>query len=378
MQGYSAMRLFFLCTALTLSLTFSICAYFKNLAILPQGPDFAISEVTKSIWERGSITPNYFQETYDRARAFSENSSSVVWQDVFAIGSEGNLRPKHSLISAIIAVPFFAIFGTLGFWILQQLLFLWLLYSTYLIVEEITEESLPWTTLLATCFLSQSAFYSYQFTYDLHGCALLIGGFCLMRSRPFLGAMIMSLSVFVRPTHLLLLVPLALARSGSLKSSKTIESLLGIATTILIFLLANYYLFGNPLLTSYQRQPDFINGEPVLFAHPFGLDMSTFFSNWSEKLFGSKGLLTYNLSFAAFPFVLLHLWKDRIKQRFQIVCLLTGLAYMLYIYSYPMWDVTVYGNRFLLPTIYLYLLSFIPFAGQLESKLRAQAHTEAN
>ncbi|MCI5065452.1 hypothetical protein MRY87_06975 [bacterium] len=370
------MRLFFLLNAVALSFAVSLCAYVKELPVLPQGPAVAVSEVTKSIWERGSLTPEYFQKTYEEARAYSEAESSYVWQDVFAIDSHGNLLPKHSLISAILAVPFFALLGPLGFWAFQQLVFLWLLYSTYLIVEELTHKSLPWTTLLATFFLSQSIFYSYQFSYDLHGCALLIGGLYLMRPLPFLGAMVMSFSVFTRPTHFLLLVPLALARNGSLKSTRVISSMLGIVATTCLFLLTNYYLFGNPFLTSYQRLPVFHNGEMILLAHPFGFNLSTFVTDWPDKLFGSNGLVLYNLSFAALPLVLVYLWRCRQEQRFQMICLLTGLGYSLYIFSYPMWSATSYGNRFLLPAVYLYLFSFIPFAGQFESSLQAKSLPE--
>ena len=38
-----------------------------------------------------------------------------------------------------------------------------------------------------------------------------------------------------------------------------------------------------------------------------------------------------------------------------------GLVYALYAFSYELWDVSFIGNRFLLPTVYLYALSFIPW-----------------
>ncbi len=35
--------------------------------------------------------------------------------------------------------------------------------------------------------------------------------------------------------------------------------------------------------------------------------------------------------------------------------------YGLYMFSYELWDISFVGNRFLLPSIYLYLLNFIPW-----------------
>jgi hypothetical protein len=368
-------RVFFILLAASISLAFSICCYLKNLTILPPGPAVAISEVTKSLWESGSLSPEYFKETYREASGISRTTSTNIWQDVFAVDEAGNLLPKHSLISAVIAVPFYALFGTMGFWIVQQIFFLWLLSSSYSIVEELTQRALPWTTLLATCFFSQTIFYSFEFNYDLHGCALFVGGFNLMRHRPFFGGAVMCLSIFTRPTYFILVLPLAFARKYSAGFSNTLKSLLGLAVTLALFLLVNDLLWGSPFLVSYSRLPSFHNGQMIIAPHPLVGDLETFIRDWSSKLLSSKGLIPYNLAFLAFPFVLLSIWRHR-EWRFQLVCLLTGLGYSLYIFSYPMWAVTYYGNRFLLPAIYLYLIPFMVYLGALETRLTSGPASE--
>lgn len=372
MPSDRSQALFFLALAVVLSLTFSIGAYVQGLPVIVEGPMVAISETTKSLLHSGSLQPEYFTETYREAQAYSKGG--LVWQDVFALDKHGGLRPKHSIFSSIVAVPFYAVFGTAGFWVLQQLFLLWLLCSTYLIVEILSGRALPWSTLLATCFLTQTLFYSYSFSYDLHGCALLVGGLYISRKHPLIGAVIMTLSLFVRPAFGLLAFPLLFAwRQTATKEGAIAPALLGFAIVSLGFMLMNYFFWGSPFLTAYARLPSFEYGEMYFSRHPVGFDREVFLSGWSRKVFSDQGVLPYNLSFVALPFVALSVRKDR-EWRFQIFCILVSFGYALYIFSYRMWSVTDHGNRFLFPSIYLYLFSFILLIGRLEARWYATSN----
>ena len=100
-----------------------------------------------------------------------------------------------------------------------------------------------------------------------------------------------------------------------------------------------------------------------------GPDMSVFLTNWSQKLVSESGLLPYNLCLIGLPCVLCWLCQMRVRT-FQLWCLGSALAYTLYIFSYYQWMVSTYGNRFLLPAIYLYLLSLIPIIPDLVERVR--------
>jgi hypothetical protein len=95
--------------------------------------------------------------------------------------------------------------------------------------------------------------------------------------------------------------------------------------------------------------------------HPHGFNASIFFGNWWQKLFGRRvGLVTFDPALLALPWVLA--WARRAANAsFALITLAGGLAYALYAFSYELWDVSFIGNRFLLPAIYLYALSFIPW-----------------
>jgi len=356
-------RNFFILASILAISVINLLAFIKGIPVLPQGPETAIAEVTKSIFHEGTTSPNYFKEAYSKAQTLSESTQSVVWQDVFAIDQYGQLRPKHSPLSAFLAVPFYAIFGEVGFAILQQLFCFGLLYSTYLLVLRIARNPLPCSTLISVLLLSQSGFYVRAFSYDLHGCALLIGGLSIWCRKPCLGAFIMGLSLFVRPSFLILLLPLALLLS-TIELRRIIPTCLGLLIASLLFAGYNYHLWGDPFLTAYSRLPEFANGVVRLARHPVGFDLGVLFSRWDEKIFSSHGLLPYNLCFLAFPWVVLSLIRK--SDRFMRICFMVAVGYAIYIFSYPMWHVTDWGNRFLLPAVYLYMLCFIPLIGRFE------------
>ncbi len=356
---------FFLAAVFVLSLIFSAMRYLQGVPLLPHGPTFNVAEVTKSLWRAGSLRPERFDQIYRDAAELSRTTGSEVWQDVFALDIRGELAPKHSLVSSVLAVPFYALLGDIGFWVLQQLLVMWLLYSTYCIATRVAGRSMPLTTLVVTCLLSPVLLLSHGFSYDLHGCAFLIGGLNLMHQRPSLGAFLMSLSILVRPSYILLVCPLICALYE--QTPQRIRVLLfrgaGAALGLVIFFGVNYLLWGDPFTTAYERLPGFRNGELFISPHPLGLDLHTFVGDWSAKLWGRQGILPFTPCVALLPLVLLAFRHQR-ERWFQGVCLFAALAYTLYIFSYPMWMVTDMGNRFLLAATFLFIPSCIGFVAK--------------
>lgn len=360
---------FLLMVGIVITSAFSLCSYLQGIPVLPQGPGKAVSEVAKSIVQHGTLTPRYFQEVHDQLREASKNVDGTIWQDIFALGSSGKLLPKHSILSAVAAVPFFFVFGDLGFWIMQQVVLLSLLYATYVMVNNISGRDLAWSTITCCLFLSPTLFHSNIFSYDLHGCALIICGLTLSQRCPWWGSVIMTLSIFVRPSYVILATLLLCARLSAPTLSQRCRLLLGWGSVLLSFFLYNSAMWGSPFLTSYARLLEFRRGEAVVMQFKGGPDMSVFLTNWSQKLVSESGLLPYNLCLIGLPCVLCWLCQMRVRT-FQLWCLGSALAYTLYIFSYYQWMVSTYGNRFLLPAIYLYLLSLIPIIPDLVERVR--------
>lgn len=152
---FDSSDIFFLTALLLCSLAYSVTLYLRGWAVTPLGPSFAIAETAKSIWESGSLSSGHAMAVFDAAQALSQSDNSSVWQDVFAMDVRGNLVAKHSIISSVIAAPLFGVFGTLGFWLCQQIFFLALSFSIYRCVRALSGTPLPWTSLLAICFFRQ-------------------------------------------------------------------------------------------------------------------------------------------------------------------------------------------------------------------------------
>jgi hypothetical protein len=364
-------KFFFLVSVCLISLTFSGIGYLQGLPFLSVGPPLYTAEVTQSLWHTHSLRPERFDQIYREASDLSRTAGAEVWQDVFALDRRGGLAPKHALLSSVIAVPFYAIFGKLGFWVLQQLLFVWLLYSLYAIATRLAGRSLPLTTIVVSMILSPLLLHSHGFSSELHGCALVLGGLNMIHRRQFFGAFLMSLSILVRPSYILLVIPLVCAvyRHTPEWHREILRRSVGVAFGLGIVFMLNYILWGDSFATAYQRLPSFRNGELFISTHPVGFDLETFLSDWPAKLWGETGVFPVTSCLFLLPLVVISLRHQR-DRWFEGVCLSTALLYTLYIFSYQMWMVTGPGNRFLLTATCLCIPSCIAFLARVVPEAR--------
>jgi len=342
------------------SLTYSAVLYLSDYSVVPQGPATALAEATKSLWHSWSLSPQYYHDVFESARKLSISSGAAVWQDTFALSADQRLLPKHSIFTVFAALPFYALFGTAGFWLCQQAFVLWLLYSVYQIAERIGGIPRPLTTVAVVLCGTPCLLYSFSLGYDLHVAALIVGGLHLILTRPLLGGFILGLSVFVRPAHIILAAPLCFAMTSAHadRRSHTYFSITGLSLSLLAFAILNYIWWGSAFLTAYHRIPHFIAGEVFLDKHPIGFDLATLATNWPDKLLGGSGLLWLNAALLALPWMLKRI-RTHPERRFLIVCSASALLYALYIFSYPMWNISGPGNRFLFPSICIYVVALL-------------------
>ena len=355
---------FFLKCSVVLLLPVSLLAFWYGFSPTPdETPCERVASVARSIINDFSLEPREFHDIARSTAEFSRRDRTGYWQDAFALGARGELFPKHSLLSAIVASPFYGIFGEFGFWFFQQVVSLLLLYYSYQIITQIVGRDMALCSVLVITLGTQTVIglHTYFFNHDLLAVALIVSGLWFLRVRPCLGGFLAGLSVFTRPAHLLLL-PFVLLAWQRKNLRGHFDSLLGAALALGLYAIANYFMFGDPLTSSYQRLPNFNeHGEMVILPHPMGFDLQTLLSDWGAKLWSTKnGLLLYNPCFLALPFVLPSLLTHP-QRRFLLITLIGSVVYILYIFSYPDWIHSHFGNRFLFPSIYLYLFSFMAF-----------------
>lgn len=365
--------LFLFFSSTLILLAFSLVCLIQGISCFPDGPVSMIAEVTRSLAQGGGLLPAAMENEVRMAQEMSRENHSFVWQDIVSLHSNGTFVPKHSVLSSVIAVPFYKIFGDSGFWILQQLLVLSVIYSLYKLSNLIFEETYPWSVLLGGFLFSQTLFYSYAYSHDLLGCSLFFVGLNIMQGRSnfrsALGTLVMCLSVIIRPNYLILVLIFTLW--GRLNDSweRRSFSILGLALGLSIVGLYGYVVWGNPIAGPYTFVPVFQDGQQVLSSHPIGFSFEELKREWWRKLFSLTGLVPANLGFGLAPLVAIFCWKHR-RRKFLMTILGISVIYILYVFSYEMWDISAYGNRFLFPAIYLYLILFVGYLGQFEHLLR--------
>lgn len=344
--------------------------------VLPvEAPPARNAEVARSVWTSLSLQPPEFLAFKNNLSRLSRERHEAYEQDIFSFGKGGELFPKHSAISGVIGAPFYGLFGDSGFWILQQTLALLLFYSTYRVTSLVAGHDTGVVTLLSVALLTETlfGFFCYVFSYDLHGLVLLICGLHLMYSRPLWGSALATVSVFVRPSYVLL-VPILLCawRGMPPRHSRLRGIILGAGSVVCLYLVVNDLMWGGPFVTAYHRIAAFgPDGQPFIEQHPQGFNTSVLLSDWWRKLFGARvGLLTFNPALIALPWVCAWVWHSK-HRWFALTTLTAGVLYGLYMFSYEQWDTSFMGNRFLLPSVYLYLLSFIPWCSGLLQSIRA-------
>lgn len=335
------------------------------------GPSGRVAETAKSIWNSGNLeTP----ENLELAKNISESASKekqVFWQDAFALEKNGRIYPKHSLITSLIAAPFYGAFGEFGFLIFQTLNSFGVCICLSFSLSKFTKNNMYFFSLFGLSFLTQTFIgrYNYDFGYDLHAAFFILLGLALSFNFPFWGSFSYTLSLFVRPSHILILPFLLISQEEMIKNKKFLRNaLLGFSFGLILYTLNNYYLWGSPFLTSYDRIPFFDeNGQMFITEHLKGFDWMELRSNLKEKLFGLKhGLITYNLCYLAFPLVIWHIKNTKLKISFCSL-LLGSIIYTIYIFSYGYLEASGIGNRFLLPAIYLYLICFGIYVAEIRA-----------
>ena len=342
----------------------------------PDAPPARNAEVARSVWKTRSLQPPEFVVFKENLSRLSRERRVGHYQDVFSLGKGGELYPKHSVISAVIGAPWYGLFGDSGFWILQQALALLLFYSTYRITSLMAGRDTGAATLLSVCLLTETVigFFCYVFSYDLHGVVLLICGLHLMYSRPLWGSMLATSSTFVRPSYVLILPFLLCGWSGMPgRTARFRDIVLGAGCMICLYLLVNEFMWGGPFVTAYHRIAAFgPDGDVYIEQLPKGLNMGVFLSDWCQKLFSARvGLLTFNPALIAFPWVCARVWRSE-HRWFALTTLTASVLHGLYMFSYEQWHTSFIGNRLLLPSVYLYILNFIPWCSDLLGSVRGR------
>ncbi len=341
----SILRLYLL-SALIIAVHF--LAVSRGFYFIGPNPISKVIDSAISVAETGSFSSPHYYKLMEEVRSASLDIDGLVWQDIASIGRNGILLPKHSIISPIISAPFYKFFGFGGLYLSHFCIVLTLLLSLISLFERYFPNNFPLPIFFLALFaLNPIVLFELGiYGYDIQIATFVIAGLALSFSRPLLGAGLLALSVFIRPSSVILLFPLQvlLLTLGSsafppFSKKRFFDLIMGTAIIYGGYGLVMWILYGTPLTTPYHNLPEFVRGAIGISNHPSGGDLSLLFKDLKAKLFNLDVGLVYAAPILIFSFIIFFVKELSIWSRLSIFA--TVLVSLLFVYSYSMWDLVV-------------------------------------
>jgi hypothetical protein len=356
---------------LLISFTISFALWNVGFNVIQPNPAGSVAETAAAIWDEHTISRRDFakvqQDMIDQSKSHPD---TLFWQDVFAIGIDGTLYPKHPLLASILAAPFYGLFGNLGFWIFNQVVLFLLFVGIFKLAKPITSDNnLP--IFLVLISMGTSIFLgSYFFSYDIVGVLLVVWSFAVVGKKHFIAGLLLALSLYIRITHLVFLPFLLICFPVSKKNISLILS--GFLLGLFPLLVFNFLLWGDALSGPYARTEHYFKGQVVFTPSYHSLNsfsLENFLTNIGTKLFSlNEGMISVNPLFAVALIGIFYCSKHP-QRRFILSCFFAGLTYTLLMLSYSYW-IGAGGRRFVLPAVFLISLAVIPLIEKFSAKLK--------
>ena len=175
------------------------------------------------------------------------------WSNI-ALGREGKWYPKHNFLMPLVSTPFYALGGRTGvlvFNVLQLILLAWLAGRLA------AHFAGDWAGAIAAMLMLSTTYwlkYAYNYSNDLFYTNLVIGGaLAFFRGHLATGGVLLGLSFWCKITNALFLPPFALILLSKRDWRGFVRFTGAACLPVMGFACANWYQFGSPIVTSYQR-----------------------------------------------------------------------------------------------------------------------------
>jgi hypothetical protein len=287
----------------------------------------------------------------------------TVHERQVALGQGGEWYPKHPVLMSIVAIPFYAAFGTVGFLLFNTLVMALLAVILWAICRLYVS---PGTATAAVALVIGGSFlraYLYNFSPDLFSATLVLAGVLLILKRSnFTAGLALGVSLLAKVTNLFVsLLVLALLcfrrpRTGVLSAAA------GLLPGIALWMLLNLAMFGSPTTTGYDRTIVLQGGTITTVSHRGFFDLPLLQGIGGQLLDPRVGILTTSpLLLLALP-GLVPLFR---RYRWDGMLFLGISEFLFLLFStYRWWSTSHYGNRFLMVPV---ALTAVPMALALDA-----------
>jgi hypothetical protein len=322
--------------------------------LIGDGVDYR--DMTRSLLAFGSL--DYRLVNPREAARYTEGGryTRTAARSNVSLTDDGRLVPKHSALFALaIALPYAVARepGLLLFNWAQSILLVLLVYwlSARYVPPDVA-------FVAATIFLADGILrnYTYNVSPDVFGAVLVLGGTVLVwharpsRRRLLAGGTVLGLAVWLRPLNLVGLAALLPAAVVGLRARRLDSSfawpLAGFAAGVSGYLLLNVYWFENPFTTSYDRVLVLTDGVRSIASHRSDLNRPFWSSLLPTLGAGEHGFLQTAPHWPLILPALIYLGRRRFFEALALGALIFGPA--LFLVKYDYWDLSHFGNRFLI------------------------------
>jgi hypothetical protein len=322
---------------------------------LPEGRALDNAYMTRSLANHGRLEAAEFRRMHIYLMTRSKTQSDRITQDHYAFGFARKFFPTESILTAFLAIPFYMLFGEIGFWLLSVLA----AGLTYLCLVSITLHATgrcrPYVTLCILVLGTQTVLYLDSYSPDLIGASLVLLGLTLCRKFPLAGGFVLGITPLSH-NSLIVVVPALLFAWQQPTPFHYIRGLFGAGIGLTVFAFSNLMLWAGFFSCASNRIPYYHHGRVLLSEQKTLFSIDALSSQWWQGLFSAQnGVLTYNVALYLIPLALFAL-RDSGQRLLGYLTTLSACTYLLVTLSAPGWSDPLPGHRLLFASMFLLLV----------------------
>lgn len=329
----------------------------------PPNPYVSTAETAKDLWDLGTLERPHFRVLQRHFLELSRIHPEKTYRpDVFSETLDGRLMPKHPVLPSILVAPFYGLLGPAGIWLFEQFVIGVVLVCLYRIASGMSGPGEAfWVAVLVAIGTNLIWYYSYTFSYDLLGAALVLAGLVVLPLRPLAAGCLWGLSLHLRITHVLLF-PFLLAACHPPRRgcwSAWLRCTLGCLAVVAPLWAVNHLVYGDALRGAYARAVNLRQGVVLLDRDSMHFS-PVYFREAALRLFGGREslLVTYPV-LVLLPLALWGLLPGG-AARTKAAWLLAGGAFSILVHlGYSYWF-GAGGDRFVLAAVLVMSAALAP------------------
>jgi len=282
--------------------------------------------------------------------------------DQTSLGKNGQWYPLHEFLMPLATVPFFMAFGINGCLIFNVLILTLSMVLLFKLCARHVDAQRAFIATVLTAFQTLFLSYAYSYSLEVFGTFLLLVAYwCAVKCKPMVTGFVWGLATYARLANAVTMIGFLIFlycntnrknRRQSAGRADWVMFLLGGAPLGICFFATNWFMFGSPMTTSYDRWQHFVNGQGVVSSQRGAFSFSILERLPNLLMDQKSGLLIgAPLIILAIVFGMRPLWHKARDEAILLILTCCSLILLFSKYSYAVPGTT--GNRYLMPVVAL-------------------------